>query len=122
MISLFLARSGNHLPSGARHDVYAYRFHQLERYLDESTLADQGYIGFGLLTPIKRKASVRMRAAVRQNNRQITRLRSVVERTIAQIKTWRVLHTGFRRPLSSYGRVFSLVRGLIFFAAGTPYE
>ena len=122
MISLFLARSGNHLPSGARHDVHAYRFHRLERFLDESTLADQGYIGLGLLTPIKRKASVRMRAAVRQNNRQITRLRSVVERTIAQIKTWRVLHTGFRRPLSSYGRVFSVVRGLIFFAAGTPYE
>lgn len=107
MISLFLARLGNHLPSGARHDVYAYRFHQLERCLDESTLADQGYIGFGLLTPIKRKASVRMRAAVRQNNRQITRLRSVVERIIAQIKTW---------------RVFSLVRALIFFVAGYPYE
>ena len=36
---------------GARHDVYAFRFHQLGRFLDESTLADQGYIGLGLLTP-----------------------------------------------------------------------
>lgn len=66
MISLLLARSGNHLPSGARHDVYAYRFHQLERCLDESTLADQGYIGLGLLTPIKRKPGVRMRAVARE--------------------------------------------------------
>lgn len=45
-----------------------------------------------------------------------------MERTIAQIKTWRVLHSGFRRPLSSYGRVFSSGAGADFFAAGTPYE
>ena len=114
MISLFLARSGNHLPSGARHDVYAYRFHQLERYLDESTLADKGYIGLGLLTPTKRKRGVRMRAAVRENKWQVNRLRSVVERIIAQIKTWRVLRTGFRRSLGSHGRVFAVVRGFVF--------
>lgn len=105
---------------GARHDVYAYRFHQLERFLGESTLADKGYIGLGLLTPTKRHPGVRMRAVVRQNNRRINRLRSVVEWVIAQVKTWRVLHMGFRRPLGSYGRVFSVVRGLIFFAASDP--
>ena len=87
--------------------MHAFRFHQLERFLDESALTDKGYIGLGLLTPVKRKADVRMRAAVRENNRQINRLHSVMERIIAQIKTWRVLHSGFRRPLSSYGRVFS---------------
>ena len=120
MISLFLARSGNHLPSGARHDVHAYRFHRLERFLDESTLADQGYIGLGLLTPAKRKVGARMRAVARENKRRINRLRSVVERVIAPVKTWRVLHTGLRRPLSSYGRVFSVVRLLIFFVASDP--
>ena len=46
---------------GARHDVYAFRFHQLERFLDESTLADKGYIGLRLLAPTKRKAGARMR-------------------------------------------------------------
>lgn len=49
---------------GARDDVYAYHFHQLERFLNESTLADKGYIGLGLLTSTKRKPGVRMRAAV----------------------------------------------------------
>lgn len=92
---------------GARHDVHAFRFHRLERFLDESTLADKGYIGLGLLTPAKQKPGVRMRAAVRGNNRQIIRLRLLVEWVIAQVKTWRVLHSGFRRPLGSYGRVFS---------------
>ena len=79
---------------GARHDVYAYRFHRLERFLDESTLADQSYIGLGLLTPAKRKPGVRIRAAMKENKRRINRLRAVVERTIAQVLTWRVLHTG----------------------------
>lgn len=82
--------------------------------LDESTLADKGYIGLGLLTSVKRKPGVRMRAAVRESTRRIIRLRSVVERVIAQVKTWRVLHSGFRRPLRSYGRVFSSGAGVDF--------
>ena len=105
---------------GARHDVYAYRFHQLERFLDESTLADKGYLGLGLLTPTKRKAGVKMRAAIKKNNRRINRLRSVVKRTIAHIKNWRVLHTGFRRSLGSYSRVFSSGAGADFFRGVEP--
>ena len=105
---------------GARHDVYAYRFHRLERFLNETTLADKGYIGLGLLTPSKRKAGVKMRAAVKENNRRVNRLRSVVERTIAHVKTWRVLHTGFRRPLSSYPRAFSSGAGADFLCGFDP--
>ncbi|MBM7052195.1 hypothetical protein JTP09_09285 [Rothia sp. ZJ1223] len=48
---------------------------------------------------------------MKRDNRLINWLRSVVERVIAQIKIWWVLHTGFRRALGSYGRVFSVVRG-----------
>lgn len=57
---------------------------------------------------------------VKDNNRVINKLRAVVERVIAQIKTWRVLHSVFRRPLGSYERVFLVVRGLVFLAAGHP--
>lgn len=56
---------------GGRHDVYVFRFYRLERFLDESTLADKGYIGLGLLTLTKRKPGVGMRAAVSENNCQI---------------------------------------------------
>lgn len=28
----------NHLPSGARHDVYTFRFHRLERFLDDDSI------------------------------------------------------------------------------------
>ena len=63
-----------------------------------------------------------MKGAVRQKNRRVNRLRSVVERVIARVKTWRVLHSGFRRPFGSYQGVFSVVRGLVFLAAGGTFE
>ncbi|MFJ3031256.1 hypothetical protein ACIP5Z_00085 [Rothia terrae] len=62
-----------------------------------------------------------MRARVKENNRRINRLRSVVERTIAQVKTWRVLHTGFRRPLGVYLRVFSSGAGADFLCGFEPF-
>ena len=55
-------------------------------------------------------------------NRFINSHRAVVERVIVQVKTWRILHTGFRRPLGSYARVFAVVRGLVFYAAGGTFE
>ncbi|WP_237197169.1 transposase [Rothia nasimurium] len=105
---------------GARHDAHAFRAHGLEKLLDSSTLADKGYVGLGLVTPARRKPGQKLTKEQKRNNRVINRLRSVVERVIAQIKTWRVLHSGFRRPLEVYRRVFSVVRGLLFLAAGHP--
>lgn len=43
-------------------------------------LADQGYVGLGLATPVKRQFGVRLSTESRQNNRVLNRLRSVVER------------------------------------------
>lgn len=59
-------------------------------------------------------------ADVKAVNRFINSRRAVVERVIAPVLAWRVLHTGFRRPLGSYSGVFAVVRGLIFLAAGHP--
>ncbi|MFW0181854.1 transposase family protein [Rothia sp. P5766] len=103
---------------GARHDAYAFKAHGLDQLLDVSTLADKGYVGLNLATPTKRRPGQRLSREQKENNRVLNRLRSVVERVIAQVKSWRVLHTGFRRPLSSYGQVFSVVRGLLFLVAG----
>ena len=61
-----------------------------------------------------------MRAGVKADNRRINRLRSVVERTIAPVLTWRVLHSGFRRPLGSYGWVFSSGVGVGVFCCLDP--
>ena len=107
---------------GSRHDAHAFRAHGLDQLLDSSTLADKGYVGLGLTTPTKRRPRLGLLREQKMNNRVLNRLRSVVERVIAQVKTWRILHTGFRDPLGSYGRVFSVVRGLVFYAAGRTFE
>lgn len=94
--------------------LIAFREHRLDQLLDVSSiLGDKGYVGLGILTPVK-KPGQRLSAEVKKNNRLINRLRSVVEPVIAQLKVWRVLRTGFRRPLGVYGRVFSSGAGVGF--------
>lgn len=107
---------------GARHVAYCFKEHWLNRSLDSSTLADKGYIGLGLVTPNKRPAGEKLGRNRKAVDRQINRLRSVVEQVVVNVKAWRVLRTGFRRPLGSYRRVFSVVRGLVFFTAGETFE
>ena len=105
---------------GSRHDAHAFRAHGLDQLLDSSTLVDKGYVGLGLTTPTKRRPGLGLLREQKTNNRVLNRLRSVVERVIAQVKTWRILHTGFRRPLGSYGRVFSSGAGVGVFGCGAP--
>lgn len=40
---------------GARYDAFAFNEYGLDHYLEKTTLVDKGYVGMGLLTPIKRK-------------------------------------------------------------------
>ena len=53
-------------------------------------------------------------------NRQINRLRSVVERTVAPVWTWWLLYFGCQRPLGSSGRVFSSGAGVDFLRGYMP--
>lgn len=105
---------------GARHNAYAFKHHGLDQLLDSSTLADKGYIGLGLATPRRGSKNGKTPADVKAVNRFINSRPAVVERVIARVKTWRILHSGFRRPLGLYSRVFAVVRGLIFLVAGHP--
>lgn len=59
----------------------------------------------------KPKPGQRLSREQKRNNRVFNHLRSVVEQVIARIKTWRVLHAGFRRSLGVCGRVFLAAGG-----------
>ncbi len=48
-------------------------------------------------------------------NADVSRLRAPVERAIAHIKSWRILHTDYRRPLATYLTSFRAAIGLYFF-------
>lgn len=108
---------------GSRHDARAFRAHGLDQLLDSSTLADKGYVGLGLTTPTKRRPGLGLLREQKTNNRVLNRLRSVVERVIAQVKR----PGGFFIPGSGarwarMGGCFLLVRGLVFHAAGRTFE
>jgi hypothetical protein len=52
----------------------------------------------------------------KEDNSQVSSVRASVERAIAHIKSWRVLHTDYyRRPLKSYKTSFRAAIGLYFF-------
>ncbi|PZS34514.1 MAG: transposase, partial [Pseudonocardiales bacterium] len=45
-------------------------------------------------------------------------IRYVIEQTIANFKTWRIMHTDYRRPLATFATTISAVIGLHFYGAG----
>ena len=103
---------------GARHDVFC---------LDESGAldglnpgdwtGDKGYVGRDMITPIKRVAK-KEKLLDWQNtfNTAINKIRAVVERVIANLKNWRILHADYRRPLDTFRTTISAVVGLHFYS------
>jgi hypothetical protein len=48
-------------------------------------------------------------------NNQVSSFRAPVERAVAQLKTWRILFTDYRRPLETFTSSFRAAIGLYFF-------
>ncbi len=51
-----------------------------------------------MITPIKKPQGGELHESDHDYNSEVNRLRAVVERAIAHLKTWRILHTDHRRP------------------------
>ena len=102
---------------GARHDVVC---------LDESGVlvgldphdwtGDKGYVGRGIITPFKKTNNQPLLDWQKAFNTAINRTRAVVERVIANLKNWRILHTDYRRPLDTFPTSISATDGLLFYS------
>src|SRR5208283_921029 len=80
-----------------------------------SAIGDKGYQGSGYITPIKKSQVRELLEWERKFNADVSSLRAPVERAIAHIKSWRILHTDYRRPLQTYLTSFRAAIGLYFF-------
>jgi transposase len=80
-----------------------------------SGIGDKGYQGSGYITPIKKPQYRDLLEWEEEFNADVSRLRAPVERAIAHIKSWRILHTDYRRPLGTYLTSFKAAVGLYFF-------
>ena len=87
---------------GSAHDAKAIKESGFLETLDATThIGDKGYIGLGMITPAKKPAHGELTDSDRRNNTTINRVRYLIERVIANLKTWRVLHTDYRRPYNN---------------------
>ena len=64
--------------------------------------------------PEKKTPALSLHPDDRTYNKTVNQVRYKSERVIANIKTWRVLHTGHRRPLDTFPETITAVLELIF--------
>lgn len=102
---------------GSRHDAKAVEDTGLlhDEPAAGDRIGDKGYIGKGLLTPIRKPAHRALLDWEKEFNAAVNALRAPVERAIANLKTWRILHTDYRRPISTFEATISTVIALEFF-------
>ncbi|MEI2775253.1 MAG: transposase family protein [Tetrasphaera sp.] len=100
---------------GSTHDLTALRASGLlDGDRDATIIADKGYIGAGLITPIKKPPKGELTDDRKQFNKELNAIRATIERTIAHLKTWRILHTDYRRPYHTFAQTITAVLGLQF--------
>lgn len=102
---------------GSRHDTHCLRESGvLLSHGAENWMGDKGYVGNGMLTPIKKPIYRDFLDWEKKFNTQINKVRYVIEQTIADFKTWRILHTDYRRPFETFAETISAVVALHFYA------
>jgi hypothetical protein len=102
---------------GSRHDTHCLRESGVLLTLDPGRwIGDKGYLGNDMITPIRKPAHRNLLDWEKEFNKQVNRIRYVIERAIANFKTWRIMHTDYRRPLATFGTTISTVIALHFYA------
>ncbi|GAB3993925.1 hypothetical protein GCM10029992_06870 [Glycomyces albus] len=101
---------------GSAHDARAFRESGLAKTYEQhltgegpSLIGDGGYVGVVPLTPFKKPEYRELTVAERLFNRGVNRRRWIVEQGIAHCRSWKVLGTGYRRPLRKADRTLQTV-------------
>lgn len=101
---------------GARHDTFALRESGvLDTMQPNLWIGDKGYVGNDMTTPIKKPTHRDLLDWEKEYNTEINKVRYVIEQVIANFKTWRILHTDYRRPLKTFNETISTVIALHFY-------
>lgn len=110
--------------NGSIHDATAYEETPVKKIVESSGggIADKGYQGTGLITPRKKPKGGELSAKDKECNAEISALRAPIERVIAHFKSWRIFHTDYRRPYSTYRDAYDAARGLFFFSLTWDFE
>jgi hypothetical protein len=102
---------------GSRHDSWCLsESGVLEGFPDRSWTGDKGYIGKDMITPVRKPAHRDLQDWEKEFSTAVNKVRYVIEQVIANFKTWRIVHTDYRRPLATFSETISAVVALHFYA------
>jgi DDE superfamily endonuclease/Helix-turn-helix of DDE superfamily endonuclease len=101
---------------GSRHDTHCLSVSGVLTTLNPGNWAgDKGFVGYGMITPFKKPAGGELLDWQKEYNTQVNKIRYVIEQVIANFKTWRIMHTDYRRPIETFPETISAVVGLHFY-------
>ena len=78
-------------------------------------IGDKGFVGHDMVTPFKKPAGGGLLDWQKEFSSGVNKIRWVIEQAIAHVKTWRILHTGYRGPIDAFPEVITAVISLEFF-------
>jgi len=101
---------------GCTHDLEALRQTNFLETPNTSWVGDKGFTGpEDIITPVKRQPGQKhLHPSDQEFNRQVSSLRAPIERANANLKTWRILFTDYRRPVGTFPETITAVLGLEF--------
>jgi hypothetical protein len=101
---------------GSRHDSYCMDESGVLITMNPGNWAgDKGYVGHDMITPFKKPAGGELLGWQKEFNTQVNKFRYVIEQVIANFKTWRIMHTDYRRPAETIHTTISAVIALHFY-------
>lgn len=103
---------------GKTHDAAAFTGTPVGEIVKASGggIADKGYQGCGMVTPRKKPKGGELGKGDKESNAVISGLRAPVEQFVAHFKSWKILHTDYRRPYGTYREAYDASCGLYFFS------
>jgi hypothetical protein len=68
-----------------------------------------------MIAPFKKPAGGELLDWQKEYNKEVNKIRYVIEQVIANFETWRIIHTDYRRPIETFPEAISAVIGLHFY-------
>ncbi len=101
---------------GRRHDNHCLGESGVLLSVDpRNWVGDKRYVGNSMITPFKKPEGGELLDWQKEFNKQVNKIRYIIEQVIANFKTWRIMHTDYRRPLAAFPETISAVVALHFY-------
>jgi len=99
---------------GPKADIEIYRDTRLKKqWLEKPKLGDKAYIGEDIETPQKKPKGGELTQAEKEQNRELSAKRVIVEHGVRKVKTFKILRQDYRLETWMYRKIAETVVGLI---------